>query len=283
MKNWSGDQYNDGNWVQHQMNLKFLENVNVRNKTVLDAGCGVGNISYEIIKRGAKFVLGVDLSDSMINKAKELYSDKIDNLLSTATSSKSSTSLQFLVASIDTFKSDIQYDLIVSFFVIHWVKNKEVVIKNMYHQLNTNGEMLFTILTDENPSTENAAFTDLSQILMSKYPHHSGSIKSFSENYKNSVRISPKNLEIILKENLTCEILKYEIIFFSPNFKDEEHLKQSIRPLIFGSQLLQLFPQDDHESIFKLYIDCLIPNLIVKSDNSYDYPMSTTLVHIKKK
>lgn len=50
----------------------FLELADLRGKCILDVGCGSGRYSIECAKRGAAYVLGVDISSEMINIAKRL-------------------------------------------------------------------------------------------------------------------------------------------------------------------------------------------------------------------
>lgn len=51
--------------------------LDLKNKIVIDAGCGTGKIAYEIAQRNAKYVLGFDLSENMILTAKEVYPSAI--------------------------------------------------------------------------------------------------------------------------------------------------------------------------------------------------------------
>jgi SAM-dependent methyltransferase len=45
---------------------------NVRGLRILDSGCGEGRFCRMLVERGAEYVLGVDLCESMINAAREL-------------------------------------------------------------------------------------------------------------------------------------------------------------------------------------------------------------------
>lgn len=45
------------------------------NKTILDLGCGYGENCKWYINKGAKKVIGIDISKNMIEKAKKEYSD----------------------------------------------------------------------------------------------------------------------------------------------------------------------------------------------------------------
>lgn len=101
LKNYSGDMmydclypkayWEDPNILNHldkllggikDMNLFLKEpsnsdNVDVKDKVVLDLGCGIGRIANRIIERGAKRYIGIDFSKPSIEVAKEIH--KLDN------------------------------------------------------------------------------------------------------------------------------------------------------------------------------------------------------------
>src|SRR5690348_3799102 len=52
--------------------LRFIVDSNVLDRSVLDLGCGAGGLSFELLKEGANFAVGFDLSPKMIIAALEL-------------------------------------------------------------------------------------------------------------------------------------------------------------------------------------------------------------------
>ena len=52
--------------------LRFILDNKVRDRAVLDLGCGAGGLSFELLKEGASNVVGFDLSPKMISAAMEL-------------------------------------------------------------------------------------------------------------------------------------------------------------------------------------------------------------------
>ena len=52
---------------------EVLREILWKNKTVLDAGCGTGELAYAVASRGAKFVQGVDFSQEAIRLAQKTY------------------------------------------------------------------------------------------------------------------------------------------------------------------------------------------------------------------
>jgi 2-polyprenyl-3-methyl-5-hydroxy-6-metoxy-1,4-benzoquinol methylase len=54
--------------------LDRVRELGVSGKTVLELGCGIGGLSIELLREGARSVKGIDLSTSMIAHARELAS-----------------------------------------------------------------------------------------------------------------------------------------------------------------------------------------------------------------
>jgi SAM-dependent methyltransferase len=52
--------------------LKGLKEAGVRGKTVLDIGCGVGNLHLTLLQQGAARAVGVEISEGMIKRAEGL-------------------------------------------------------------------------------------------------------------------------------------------------------------------------------------------------------------------
>lgn len=53
--------------------IGILDELNWKDKTVLDVGCGTGELAYHIAGRGAKKVVGIDFSPEAIKVATRLY------------------------------------------------------------------------------------------------------------------------------------------------------------------------------------------------------------------
>jgi len=51
----------------------IIDFLDVKGKTVLDFGCGVGRISKRVIERGAKKYIGVDWSHTMLEQARKIH------------------------------------------------------------------------------------------------------------------------------------------------------------------------------------------------------------------
>ena len=89
-----------------------------KEKTVLDLGCGYGWHCQYAVECGAKQVLGIDLSEKMIQEAQTRNRD---------------TRITYRVCGLDTYEYPANtYDCVVSNLVLHYVKDLSQVYKNVY-------------------------------------------------------------------------------------------------------------------------------------------------------
>lgn len=101
----------------------------VRNKEVLDAGCGSGIYSKILAKNGAK-VYGLDISEKMINLAADYCKDY---------------KIEFRQGSIDKipYKNN-KFDIIVASLVVHYLKKPEKAFKEFNRVLKKGGILVFS-------------------------------------------------------------------------------------------------------------------------------------------
>ena len=103
---------------------------NVKDKTILDLGCGTGGHDRKLIELGAKSVMGIDISNKMINEAiKENNSDNITYKV---------------MSMMDIDKIDKKFDLVVSSLAIHYIEDYDILCKKVYNLLNDNGLFIFS-------------------------------------------------------------------------------------------------------------------------------------------
>lgn len=112
--------------------IKLLELLSIpKGSTVLDLGCGTGNLTAAIAERVGPLghVTGVDPDRERIKVAREKNAK--DNIT-------------FLEADGETFPED-QYDLVFSNYVIHWIENKEPVFQKVHKNLRKGGRFAFNM------------------------------------------------------------------------------------------------------------------------------------------
>ncbi len=102
--------------------------------TILDLGCGFGEHCKGFIERGAAKVVGIDISEKMLEVAKAENADpKI-------------TYLNMPMEDLD--KLDGKFDLVVSSLAMHYVDDFDGVVRNIYNLLNPGGLFVYS---QENP------------------------------------------------------------------------------------------------------------------------------------
>lgn len=108
----------------------------VKDKTILDLGCGYGIMDKYYKELGAKEILGIDISSHMIEIANKEY--KLDGI-------------EYMVMPMEEISNlDKKFDIVMSSLAFHYVENYEKLIKDIYNLLNDNGVLVFSI---EHPMT----------------------------------------------------------------------------------------------------------------------------------
>lgn len=103
---------------------------NLRDKSVLDLGCGFGNNCMDFINAGAKRVTGVDISKNMLSEAiKNNSHPKIDYI------NMPLEEIEFLNG---------KYDFVYSSLCFHYIKDFDKLIKDVYSLLYPEGVLLFS-------------------------------------------------------------------------------------------------------------------------------------------
>lgn len=106
-----------------------------KNLNILDAGCGTGNLAYQLSKRENSCITGIDISEESIKIAKETYGN--------------SRNISFYSSSIEKFSDNIvnkfKYDLIVSNMTLMDVSNLDNVVKSISSMLKEEGVFVFSI------------------------------------------------------------------------------------------------------------------------------------------
>lgn len=102
----------------------------VTNLSILDLGCGTGKHDRKLIEMGAKKVIGIDLSNNMINEAiKNSNSDKIEYKI---------------MSMNDIDQLDEKFDMIVSSLAIHYIEDYDGLCQKVYNSLVNGGRFIFS-------------------------------------------------------------------------------------------------------------------------------------------
>jgi malonyl-CoA O-methyltransferase len=108
---------------------------NVKNKKILDVGCGTGRITVRLLRRGA-IVCGIDITKAMLEKAKKKvlkFKNRCELKLGSA---------------YQIPYPDAEFDVVVCSLVISHLKNLDKVVGEMARVLKPNGEI---VISDMHP------------------------------------------------------------------------------------------------------------------------------------
>lgn len=111
-------------------------------KTVLDLGCGVGDHLQAYLQLGAEKVVGLDLSEAMLNEARANF----------AKNSWKPTACQFYCLPMQQLDqiAESEFDLITSSFAFHYIADFPALLAKIRQKLKPNGTLIFS---QEHPIT----------------------------------------------------------------------------------------------------------------------------------
>ncbi|WP_172280118.1 class I SAM-dependent methyltransferase [Chryseobacterium sp. LAM-KRS1] len=100
-------------------------------KNVLDLGCGFGWHCRYAIEQGAKSVIGIDLSEKMLEKAREINKLK---------------GIEYFRSALEEVTYPNQtFDVILSSLTLHYVESFDTIAQNIYKWLKPGGQFVFSV------------------------------------------------------------------------------------------------------------------------------------------
>lgn len=103
----------------------------LKNKSVLDLGCGFGWHCRYAREQQASSVIGVDISEKMLQKAREKTDDPAISYI------------QMPIEEIDF--SNGQFDVVLSSLAFHYIRSFREVCKKVYDSLKPEGSFVFSV------------------------------------------------------------------------------------------------------------------------------------------
>ena len=135
-----GKRYQQASSHQKEWGLRLIQELNVGgDEEILDLGCGDGGLTARLaglVPRGR--VLGIDASAGMIAAAREHQA--------------SAANLAFSLADITELDFDSEFDIVFSNATLHWVKDHEPALRNLYRSLKPGGVLRVNFAADGNCS-----------------------------------------------------------------------------------------------------------------------------------
>lgn len=103
----------------------------VAGKRALDLGCGLGWVSRWLREHGALSVLGIDLSEKMISRARELTADE---------------AIHYRIADIETVDlPDTAFDFVFSSLTFHYIRDFDRLARKIHRSLTPGSHFVFSI------------------------------------------------------------------------------------------------------------------------------------------
>lgn len=98
---------------------------------IVDLGCGYGWFCRYARQKGAKHILGLDISEKMLNKARDMTSDD---------------AISYLQEDLEQLKlPENIYNLVYSSLTLHYIENLSALLKMIYQSLTPNGYFVFSV------------------------------------------------------------------------------------------------------------------------------------------
>ena len=127
MPEWDPKDYEKNSCAQEKWAKEIIEKLGLRgDEHILDIGCGDGKVSAELARHAPKGrVAGLDSSGEMIGYASAKY--------------RGCANLRFEKGDASSLRYEGEYDLVVSFACLHWVKDHRPVLEGIRRSLRPNG------------------------------------------------------------------------------------------------------------------------------------------------
>ncbi len=259
---WNATDYAQGNSLQYQSALYFLEhnNIHIAGKKILDVACGTGEISH-FLAQNAQSVHGFDASKNMVKWAQQHYEYNSNNL-------------SFEQSYVEEFSTTEKYDLATMFFCFHWFTDKQKAFDCIAACLNEGGELFGTFSTSDTPQNPGLAII---KSIMEEWNIQ----ENLNQALARSILTTQELQEMLTKAQfdiLICSIQKSDIVF--PDRIDIENLA---RPILMSRPFIKKMTLEDQEKFLQEYVNRMI--MVLKKNNAgeFTHTLHTTIVHARKK
>ena len=122
---WNADLYSDKHAFVFQLGAGVVELLNPQpNERILDLGCGTGELSAQIVAKGAR-VVGLDASAPMLERARNQFSD-----------------LELVEGDAQNFAVGTDFDAVFSNATIHWLTDHEALARCVRRALKPGGRFV---------------------------------------------------------------------------------------------------------------------------------------------
>lgn len=132
-----GEKYKEASSHQKEWGKKLISELSLKgDERILDLGCGDGTLTTELARLApGGFVVGIDASKGMID---------------TACEGRDRDNVKFELMDINDIVFVDEFDVVFSNATLHWIKNHNKLLKNVFNSLKDNGVVRFNFAADGN-------------------------------------------------------------------------------------------------------------------------------------
>ena len=134
-----GEKYKEASGHQKEWGRKLISELSLKGgERILDLGCGDGTLTAQLARLVPEgFVVGIDASKNMIETARKAH-DR-DNV-------------KFELMDINDIAFVNEFNVVFSNATLHWIKDHNKLLKNVFNSLKDNGVVRFNFAGDGNCS-----------------------------------------------------------------------------------------------------------------------------------
>jgi trans-aconitate 2-methyltransferase len=127
---WNAGIYHQVSEPQFRWGMEVLKDLALKgDETVVDAGCGTGRLTAQLLERLPKGrVIALDSSDAMLDKAREQLQQHSERVT-------------FMRADLGHLELDAVADVVFSTATFHWVLDHDALFKGLYRALKPGGRL----------------------------------------------------------------------------------------------------------------------------------------------
>ncbi len=124
MHDWNPDQYLQFKNERTQPSIDLVARIQMADpQTIIDIGCGPGNSTQILLKKWPHAdILGIDISEAMIQRARQDYPNQ-----------------RWFVADAADLAIGQTFDIVFSNAAIHWIPNHDILLRRLFQIVNENG------------------------------------------------------------------------------------------------------------------------------------------------
>lgn len=229
---WNPEFYQNNSEFQFQTASTYMNQLSLfKFQNVLDIGCGDGRLTnFLASKKRFHQVLGVDLSEAMVNYAKKKYANM--------------DYLNFQRGDAEYLNFLGQFDLVVSFWALHWVQDHQACLAGIHKSLRDGGEIFL--------------LAPLNNALINRAVHQTISHKDWKSYFydfpKQYYPFTQQLYESLLKE-FNFKDIQLSVIRTFHYYPNQEKLDGFIRATLFHLKFIpELLQNDFMATVLKNYL-----------------------------